>query len=306
MKSTLKRIFPKLYTRYLYKKKGINRLAIEKKISQLDQCGISDAEELGIIVSLTSYGERLSDVHLTLYSLLVQTYKPYKIILCLAEEEFPNREFDLPSKLKSILKWGVEIIWYKDIRSYKKLIPTKKKYPGHIIVTADDDLYYPRTWLEELVLSYKKEPAHIHVHNSTRVSFGENNSLSKYSKWELAPKGGAALLNFIKSGSGALFPPESLYKDYSNEELFQKLAPTADDIWFWAMAVLSDTKIVSLGTPISNYRYTSIQREFGNKGLTLHEINVQQGKNDDQIKNIITYYPCVLEKLIEEQKKDKK
>lgn len=306
MKSWLKKSFPKLYIKYLKRKKGINRSDIESKISQIKVSGVNQADDLKIIVSLTTYGERLSDIHLTLYSLLTQNYKPWKIILCLAEEEFPNKELDLPAGLKDIIKWGVEIIWSKDIRSYKKLIPTKRIYPNNIIVTADDDLFYPETWLEELVLSYKKNPKHIHVHNSTRIKIANNQNLTNYSQWKLASKNTITLLNFIKSGSGALFPPNSLHGDLSNQELFQKLTPTADDIWFWAMAVYNNTKIVSLGTPISSYRYTSIEREFGNQGLTLHEINVQQGRNDEQIQNILSHYPCILERLINEHKKSAK
>ncbi len=45
---------------------------------------------------------------------------------------------------------GLTIDWCEDIKSYKKLIPTLKKYPDAIIVTADDDLIYDNKWLEQL------------------------------------------------------------------------------------------------------------------------------------------------------------
>jgi hypothetical protein len=72
-----------------------------------------------------------------------QTYKPDKIILWLAKSQFPNKENDLPIKVTELVNYGLSIMWVdKDIKSYKKLIPTLKLYPNDIIITADDDLYY--------------------------------------------------------------------------------------------------------------------------------------------------------------------
>ena len=49
-----------------------------------------------LIISLTSYPERIEFVHLAIKSLLNQAILPSKIILWLAESEFPNREKNLP------------------------------------------------------------------------------------------------------------------------------------------------------------------------------------------------------------------
>ena len=42
----------------------------------------------GIIVSLTTFGKRINNVHLTIESIFRQTIRPEKIILWLAESEF--------------------------------------------------------------------------------------------------------------------------------------------------------------------------------------------------------------------------
>src|SRR5690606_17959342 len=44
-----------------------------------------------LIVSLTSFPPRIEDAWITIESIFQQTYRPWKIVLVLAESEFPNR-----------------------------------------------------------------------------------------------------------------------------------------------------------------------------------------------------------------------
>ena len=108
-----------------------------------------------IIVSLTSYPDRIYDIHYCLYSLLNQNFKPDKLILWLSKEEFPKLDENLPSRILKLKKHGLEIKWTeKNFRSYNKLIHSLKEYPNEIIVTADDDIFYPGDWLESLYENY--------------------------------------------------------------------------------------------------------------------------------------------------------
>ena len=59
----------------------------------------------------------------TIKTLLKQTVKPDKVVLWLAEEQFPQKENELPSELLELQNFGLTIKWCTDIRSYKKLIP---------------------------------------------------------------------------------------------------------------------------------------------------------------------------------------
>lgn len=81
-------------------------------------------EEKKIIVSFTSFPGRINLIKETIDSLLKQAYKPNKIILWLAREQFAEREADLPSYLKCFDEDYFFIKWCEDIRSYKKLIPS--------------------------------------------------------------------------------------------------------------------------------------------------------------------------------------
>lgn len=57
-----------------------------------------------VIVSMTSYPARISNVGKSIYLLLTkQIRKPDEIHLWLAEPEFPNKEKDLPQDLQAML-----------------------------------------------------------------------------------------------------------------------------------------------------------------------------------------------------------
>ena len=137
-------------------------------------CGTNRIKrEVPVIVSLTSYEERFKDLVISIYSLLNQTIKPDRIILWLSDEY--DGVNDLPYEITRFIKNGLEIRFVKDIKSYTKAIYAFKEYPEAIIVTADDDIYYPEDWLEKLYHSYITHPQDIQVHRAHRVKIIDNN-----------------------------------------------------------------------------------------------------------------------------------
>ncbi len=285
----------KLYLKMKYKKLGINCSKIDKKIENISDKDLSSTT-IDIVVSLTSYGKRLNEIQYTLYSILKQSHRPKKIILNISKDHFPKTEDELPISLRKLLKFGIEINWTKDIKSFTKLIPTLVKYPNEIIVTADDDIYYHSNWLNLLYVSYLNYPNDIHVHNATKIG-KDGSKFNQYIDWRLAKSNTPSAYNFLKGYAGVLYPPHSFYHDVFNEHLFLDLAPTADDIWFWAMVVLNHKSIRVVKNNITTPKYVNIGREFKDTELTLHSTNVAGGANDLQIKAILEYYPQIIEIL---------
>lgn len=197
-----------------------------------------------LIVSLTTFPKRIDTVHLTINTLLRQRLKPDKLVLWLAEEQFPKRERELPKKLLKLKDLGLSIEWCEDLKSYKKLIPSLKKYPEDIIVTADDDLYYEEDWLESLYNAYIKNPNNIYVRRATRLGITKekftpiSNRKHFYTNYF-----NPSYKNMLLGGSGCLFPPHSLHQDIFNINKIKTLIPTQDDFYFWAMSVLNHKKI---------------------------------------------------------------
>ncbi len=55
-----------------------------------------------VVVSLTSYPPRIEAVEQVVKSLLAQTIRPWKIVLWLANKEFPGGETSLPAGLVNV------------------------------------------------------------------------------------------------------------------------------------------------------------------------------------------------------------
>lgn len=272
---------------------GINKDQLNYEIENFDELGITkEKRDKKIIVSLTSYPDRMYELHYTIYSLLNQSIKPDEIVLWLAKEQFENKK--VSKKVLDLQKNGLTIKWCEDLKSYKKLIPSLQEYPEDIIVTADDDIYYQRNWLEVLYEEYLKNPNVIHAHRCHKV-----NLKKKYAKWKhCIEDNSTSYLNLCTTGGGVLYPPKSLYKDVINSELFQELTPNADDIWFWAMAVMQGTKIKISENPHSKVTCVNPEREIGlYDESTLFFENGDLGQNDIQLKNILNHYPKLIEIL---------
>ncbi|MDD5470063.1 MAG: hypothetical protein PHO92_04685 [Candidatus Peribacteraceae bacterium] len=238
-----------------------------------------------VIVSLTSYPPRFSVLPLTLECLLTQTVLADKIILWIAHKDM-NR---LTPEILEFKNRGIEIKSCEDLRSYKKLIPTLQESGEAVIVTADDDAYYWSTWLEELVGSWEGDRNEIianRVKSITTDSFGMPN---EYKKWENGEGNDAEInkksfLNFATGIGGILYPPGSLHKDVLKTEVFERLVPHNDDIWFYWMARLNGSKVKRLRGNFEALMWPMSQK------TALWKYNVEKGGNDEQIKNMIEFY----------------
>jgi len=256
-----------------------------------------------LIVSLTSYPGRMYDLKYTLYSLLNQSLKPDRIILWLAKEQYPNLEEDIAPSILNLKTTGLEIMWCEDIGSYKKMIPALKLFPDDIIVTADDDIYYPEDWLELLYNAYSKEPNYIHAHRAHIVKV-VGNKFAPYNSWEQKTyRENASCYFFPTSGGGVLYPPHMLHDNVFREDEFMSLAPKADDVWFWAMSVLNGTKIKIVKDGYPHVISVNYAREIGLcEERTLFEDNVGiLGGNDLWLDNVLNKYPQLLDVLHEEK-----
>lgn len=267
---------------YLFKWK-IDVFGVPKKVTSLDK----RSSDKRLIVSLTSYGRRVSDVvYYTLLSLLLQSKKPNLIVLWLSEEEW--NEDNIPSKLKSLIKYGIEIKFCKDLRSYKKLVPSLKSYPDDIIITVDDDVIYRKNLLKDLYDASIKFPNAIICNKACYPYLEKNGEFASYNEWE--DKNHYVGLCMPLGVTGVLYPPHSLFKDVTDDSIFLKLAPLADDLWFWIMAILQNTHHEVIGEDKSEGGSFDDLYQYFHKYSALTHQNSKENKNDTQIKAILQYY----------------
>lgn len=280
-----------------YSIKHINKKEISSLMKLHPPIGtLKNKRSRQLIVSLTSFPERMKEIHFCLYSLLNQTVQSDEVILWLTKEEFPAGEKEIPESVLQLKQYGLSIKWCNNLRSYNKLLPSLEQYPDDIIVTADDDIYYPENWLALLYDEYEKDKYNIICHRAHRITFSENGCIMPYQRWESEIRGGSnSFCNFLTGVGGVLYPPNALYEDYSKKYLIKKLAPLADDIWFWAMAVLNNKKIRVMKNNINILIVVNPEKELGLSGeRKLSDHNVAAGKNDEQIKKVLSYYPEIL------------
>ena len=107
-----------------------------------------------IIVSLTSWSKRINQAHNTIKSILNQTRKPDLVRLNLDFDNFPFGYADLPVELINLDKENDNLDIHfedSDMKVWEKIMPTIYNIEGeYILVTLDDDVTYPETYLEEI------------------------------------------------------------------------------------------------------------------------------------------------------------
>lgn len=248
-----------------------------------EECVFSDKR---LIVSLTSYGRRLYDVAYTVESIMRQTLKPNRIILWIDEKDAGK----IPLALQRQQSRGLEIIVTpENIRSYKKLYHSLVKFPEDIIITVDDDVIYEYDLIERLVNAYKETPDVICAARCHRVKLDEK-GLLPYNQWQWHfREPSVSKLNFLTGVGGVLYPPHSLDPEVTNIEAFTSLAPTADDVWFYCMAIKNGTQIRKIATRDTGGDDYVENYAFHDEGLM--QVNTKgECLNDRQLRAVINCY----------------
>lgn len=245
----------------------------------------------GVIVSLTSFPARIDTLWIVIETLLRQTYKPEKVILWLADSQFKSLE-ELPIRLRKLMSRGLEIRVCDDIRSHKKYYYTMRTYPDHTVITVDDDTFYPENLVENLIQASQKYPNTVCCNLAHKMTFDNSGNILPYIKWDSGAQGCNAPSDILVpvGCEGVLYPPGALNKNLFDKEQILQLCPLADDLWLKAMATLNGNKAVKVSPnsiPFANL--------LSAKKNSLNAVNVNENKNDEQLKNIIDAYPILKE-----------
>lgn len=241
-------------------------------------------EAHNLVVSLTSFPARIDDVWITIESIFQQTYTPSKVVLVLAEPEFPGRR--LPRSVERQIERGLEVLWVQDnTRSYKKLLPVREKYPDSTIVTFDDDIIYEPWRLERLVSKSAQYPGTVIGFRGREVSLSGNAAFRPYMEWELATESSPPDRTLLTGVGGILYPPGVMdHGMLMDIDAATTLAPTADDIWFWAVALQSDVPVRCLGYE------DHVAIRLNDIENSLQKLNCEEGRNDRQLEAVVSTY----------------
>lgn len=286
----------KSYWMLVYK---INKLLLNLiyPLSQMWSREIGTDKNSEIIVSLTSFPDRIEMIWPTIASLLNQTKKPYKVILWLAKEQFLEKE--IPISLLRLQRRGLEIRFCEDLKPHKKYFYAMKEYPEYFVITADDDIFYPENHIEQLWEGCKKYPGTVVCQWSHFIEFDEQGEFQPYNTWEDNAESVPCYRTLAVGCNGILYPPGSIPKEALKKEMILENALFTDDLWLKCMEIRNDRKTVNCNETILIYFNNLFSGKAG-----LWRNNTGEKRNNDKVwSKLMLIYPDVKDKLWREAKK---
>jgi hypothetical protein len=241
----------------------------------------------GPVVSLTSHGKRIDTVYLTIESIGSGSLLPSELILWLDDEK---RFKALPENLERLKRRGLTVNLTKNYGPHTKYYPfvdSRAEFPLPM-VTADDDILYPRSWLKQLARAYAAKPDVVNCHRA-RVIALDGDELGPYRLWPLCESTKPAWHHFLNGVSGVIYPPKLLAALKAAGTAFVDCCPKADDVWLHAIALREGFPVVQLRKRALHFPIVPESEEIG-----LYHDNMATG-NDKQIKK--TYTEADLRKI---------
>ncbi len=244
-----------------------------------------------LIISLTTHGKRIHQAYIAIESLMQQQVKADKIILWVGKKECSNMQ--IPHSLKLLQERGLNLEFVdQDIGPATKLIYCLQKHPDSTIITCDDDIIYPKYFIRDIVSAANRFPHSIIGYRCAWIEI-HNQLVLPYLQWRPSKQQAPSILNFPTGTSGVLYPPKSLHAEILNVNNLLKLAPTADDIWFKAMAILNNTK-TAMTYPyyieFPTVRNTQDYALFRTNNRIFENSDNKLCPNDVQLKNVFNHY----------------
>lgn len=250
-----------------------------------------------VVVSMTSFPEAIPYAVQALRSILNGSVLPDRLVLYLTFAQFDGGR--IPESLRALsAESGIfEVRDYgRDIRSYRKLIPALADFPDAVIVTVDDDVEYHRHMLRDLLRLHRRMPHAVLAHRAKRIKPGKPyRSWRKYRWYDFLFKRIHTDFRNLQTGvGGVLYPPHSLKSDMMDAELFTRLAPSTDDIWFWAAGVANGVPVVPV--PFGRNKPRGLGKP---KALSLKTVNFKGStdRNASALSAILEHYPEIKKRI---------
>lgn len=254
--------------------------------------------EKKIVCTLTTFPDRIDTVQYTIKSLFMQSMKPDRIVLWLADSEF--KDYDFPESIKKLQESGLEIRYCENVfghKRYYKMI--EEQGEDELIVMFDDDIIFPKYLLERLYDKWLKFPDCVICDRGQLMTFDGDDILNP-GRWSCITKVGIDKPSYrllASPGGGCLFPPHALYKDANNTDIISKYALKTGDIWLMFMAVQNDTQIVRT----YQYHRTFILSEK-EQSVQLGKEAIYQGRYVKTFHDLAQAYPHAYQNMLSEGK----
>ncbi|MDJ0337989.1 hypothetical protein [Cryobacterium sp. PH31-O1] len=226
-----------------------------------------------VVVNLTSFGHRIDLVFYALETIAGGRIRPGRLILWLDDGAALAHP---PATLRRLQRRGLEIASCPDFGPHKKQYPYALTGPTLPLVAADDDVLYPRRWLAELLEAAARHPLDVTGQRAHTITF-DGDRVAPYARW-VAARGTAASFRTLCTGVSGIYYPLGLLEALRAEgDAFLRVAPRADDLWVYAVAVRHGIRARQVGERQAEYPAIP-----GSQRGTLYRQNVTEGGNDAQ------------------------
>ena len=190
-----------------------------------------------IVITMTSWSKRIKYVAKAIYHFFkTQTIKPDIFYLWLSEEEFPNKEKDLPEDLLLICEaFGVKIQWVKENEYCHKRWYVYPKHYNDTVLCIDDDCTYDKD-LIKFAREIKDKKVYTIFNNLTNEMHCEEGIKIKYTRT-------TGFSNTIKLSGNSIFPPQTFPLEAikpENIELRKKYCKKCDESWLMPFLIYNN------------------------------------------------------------------
>jgi len=238
MHRTLERIlhFPRRIVRELL---GYLQLAPLPLINRYGRSPVTQPG--GPVVSLTTWGQRAKTVYLAIESIARGKTRPSRLILWIDEVHLFN---NLPKTIRRLQSRGLEVMLCKNYGPHKKYYPYVESQNSFDLplVTADDDILYPRYWLEYLVDANRDFPGAVNCYHAGRIKYDKGSGricMSSRSCHSTDP----SVCHIAIGLAGIIYPQPYLMVLKRAGSAFENCCPRQDDVWHHVMALRAGYKV---------------------------------------------------------------
>ena len=235
-------------------------------------------------ISLTSWRLRLPSLPLSLVLLLQQSLRPKEIVVWLTREDFQMFDGEVRNRFG---EFGVRFGICDDLKSHKKWLPMIEEGHRTPFVVCDDDTIYPTSWFERLVAEDRSD-AYVGA-KCHWIICDQSGLIAPYSVWkkQIRTNGEPSHSVFITGCGGAVIHPDRIPREFLDRSAITQKCPKADDIWLKAAHLAA-------GIPCYKTRYSFPCLELpGTYESGLAKSNVDDGGNDEQIRNVSQYFSMI-------------
>jgi hypothetical protein len=188
-----------------------------------------------VAVCLTTYGARAAGVHLVIESIARGRVRPRRLVLAVAPGDLSQ---PWPAGIERLRRRGLEVLECDDLGPHKKYLPWTLSADSRraLLVTADDDVYYPRGWLAGLLRARAEDPTAVWCYRARRLVTADD-LVEPYRRWPLWSGRGPSPRMVPTGVSGVLHPPALSEEVRRRGAAAAEVAPRADDLWLHGLAV---------------------------------------------------------------------